>query len=352
MRLLIINYAMDRNSDVFAWQAAVARELADSCDDVLVLTEQIGEYAAAPNMQVLPLIDQQRYPLRKGARIAFINARIALLAWQHRSEVCFIHMAANWAFLAAPALRLLRLPVLMWYAHGRVTWQLRLAHQCVNRVVTSTVTAFRVPSTKVRIIGQGVDTDLFTIPAYTAERHAILYVGRISRVKRIDLMIETMEQLHRIDATLPIRLKLIGPTITDEDGAYEQYLRQQIWEHGLQNRIEFVGFVPQRAIPELYRQAWLHLNLSETGSMDKTVLEALSCGCPVLTSNPAFNELLSNYPEMYLTDVHSQAIAERIYQMYITQPYQPEALRGLICGQHDQRSYVQRILLNLQEMCA
>ena len=49
------------------------------------------------------------------------------------------------------------------------------------------------------------------------------------------------------------------------------------------NRVATV--VSQRAmgeLPAIYGSAFLHLNLSQTGSMDKTILESLACGCPTL----------------------------------------------------------------------
>jgi glycosyltransferase involved in cell wall biosynthesis len=44
-------------------------------------------------------------------------------------------------------------------------------------------------------------------------------------------------------------------------------------------------------LPDYYRRASLFINLSTTGSLDKAVLEALACECPVITTNEAFRDL-------------------------------------------------------------
>jgi glycosyltransferase involved in cell wall biosynthesis len=352
VRVLIVNYEMDDDSPVLAWQARVARELAGQVEKVVVLTERIGRRGGAPNM-VVELFG--RLPLGLPRRLglpALYNFRVARLCRDHRIDVCFIHMASDWAYYLYPALRLRNIPILLWYAHGTVSRRLRLAHACATRVVTSTPEGFRIHSNKVRVIGQGVDADLFQPPAAPlASSGEIVTVGRVSRRKRIDLLLDVMDSLRRAGSAPPLTLRVIGPLLTADDRVYQQALDAQIERLGLREQVAFTGHVPLEQLPAVYQTAWLHLSVSKTGSLDKTVLEALACGCPVLTSNEAFRELLAGYPEFVIGDERPEAIAEQILALYQRRnTYDPATLRALIVGRHDLKSFALRLVEQMREL--
>lgn len=351
MRILIINYVMDENSGVLAWQAGVARRIALLSEFVLVLTDRIGTYMPAENMIVEQLPRRPIGVPRRAGGAWLMNLPVYKLCRRFRIDVCFVHMAMGWTYLLSPCFKYLGIPVLLWYAHGTVSRQLRMAHRCAARIVTSTPEGFRLPSNKVRVIGQGIDTDLFRIPEPAAERNDLIYVGRISRRKNIELILDVMDCIRKISEDVPIRLRLIGPMLTPDDLTYDAELRSRVWAAGLQEKVEFAGFVPQEHISRCYRTAFLHINVSRTGSMDKTVIESLACGCPVITSNPAFRELLSGCPEFIIKDERPEAIAELALGMHERHGgYDPRALRGLILGKHDMFSYAEKITANLGEL--
>ena len=85
--------------------------------------------------------------------------------------------------------------------------------------------------------------------------------------------------------------------------------------------------------------------------MDKTVLEALACGCPALTSNEAFRELLAGYPEFLLHDPRPVAIADAVLDLHRRRDaYDRAALRRLVVGRHDLDGYVEKVRANLEEL--
>lgn len=351
MRLLIVNFEMDENSGVRAWQARVARELAGACEYVVVLTRQVGQFVRPENMhiEVLP-----RRPLGIPGRLGgkwMVNLQLFRLCRQYRIDACFVHMASEWVYILYPTFRLLGIPVLMWYAHGTVTGRLRLAHQCATRVVTSTPEGFRIPSRKVRLIGQGIDTDVFRPQVSAAPRRDLVTISRVSRRKRLELLLSVMKWLRKDPEGVQLRLRVVGPALNYDDLAYDRELRARVWEESLQDNVEFVGFVPHEHTPNFYGSAFLHINVSETGSMDKTVLEALSCGCPVLTSNPAFRQLLGGSPEFIIGEESPEAIARQVLDLYHhSDEYPAASLRALVVGKHDIYSYVRQVTDQLTEM--
>jgi glycosyltransferase involved in cell wall biosynthesis len=218
--------------------------------------------------------------------------------------------------------------------------------------VTSTPEGFRIKSNKVRVIGQGIDADLFQPPAARPDSSGeIVTVGRVSRRKRIDLLLAVMDALRHIDSAPPLTIRVIGPLLTDDDRLYRQALDAEVDRLGLGQRVSFAGHILQERLPIVYQTARLHLSVSNTGSLDKTLLEALACGCPVLTSNEAFRELLADYPEFVVADERPEAIAAQVLALYQRRAaYDPAALRALVVGRHDLKSFAPRLVEQMREL--
>jgi len=344
MNLLVINFMMDERHGALGWQPRVVSELAAHCDHVLVITSQVGVYVAPDNVTVETVpIRPFGIPQRLGGKWAY-NAEVIRLCRKYRIDAVFVHMAMEWSYLLQPAFRLLKVPVVVWYAHGTVTGALRRAVAAADRIVTSTPEGCRIDSDKVQVIGQGVDTDLFRIPS-TRTLTDIVYFGRVSPRKRIELLIETAARLNERGKLKDPQMKIVGPLLTPDDILYDHKMHAMLYDVGVQNHVRMLGYVPMEFSPPFYETAFLHLNLSQTGSMDKTVMEALACGCPVLTSNEAFVDLLSDFPEFTVRDERPDAIAEQIEQIYSRREvYRPEDLRALVVGKHDLATYPQRVL--------
>lgn len=355
LRLLFVTFALDSNHPSLSWQLDVARELADRVRTLTVVTSYAAQGERIPdNMDVvIPPVRPFGVPHRYGGRW-FFNLDVYRLCRKRGIDAVFIHMAKNWAYQLKPALTWLGAPVVLWYAHGTVTWSLRAAALCVDRIVTSTPDGCRLKSReKIRVIGQAIDVRSF-VPPETRNLDTVLYVGRISRRKRVDLIYEVAKSLVAMDSNVASTDTLIvGSSRTLDDLRYEYELRSRLWKEHMENSVEVSGHVPHERLPEFYKRAFVHLNVSETGSMDKSVMEALAAGCPVLTSNTAFKEILRKYPEFIIADCRPEAIAEQIGHIHERRmDYDPWELRALVTDQHSLDTYADRVLQVLMECTA
>lgn len=353
MRLLVVNFEMDRLSPSMPWSASIVDALAGSCEKVVVLTSRVGDYAPPANVVVetIPFPRLIALPPARPVLAAAANAKAWSLIRRHRLDACFVHMAAHWAWYLAPTFKALNVPVMAWYAHGAVTPELKRVLWAADRIVTSTLDGFRLSSDKVRVIGQGVDTGLFRPSAGAGARDTVVSVSRISPRKRLELLLDMMEEIGRRPGAPPVKLLVIGGPVSREDAAYDRSLREEIWRRGLEKRVTLAGYVPQARMPRLYEDAFVHLNVSATGSMDKTVLEALACGCPVITSNGAFREIFRDRPQSLLSEDGPAALADAVLAAHARRE-DPAALRALVEGRHDQKTHVARLLENLRDLAA
>lgn len=351
MRILLINFVMDRNSPVLAWQHSVASRLAAKCERLVVLTERIGACDLPDNVEVHRVPRILTTPLRMLGARWLMNVPVWNWCARERFDAAFVHMNADWAYRLAPCWRQFGIPVLLWYAHGTVTNRLRKAHEQADCVVTSSPEGFRVPSSKVRVIGQGIDTNLFTPLASRPDNATVVAIGRISRRKSVDLMLETLAWLKAHAPELPFNLRIIGPTLTKDDSAYAAELADTVQRRGLARRVSFEGPRAMGDLPAIYGSAFLHLNLSETGSIDKTILESLACGCPTLTSNTAVFPLLERFPELIVRTRTPEAIGRQICRVYeCRHSTSVSELRRLVAGHHDLGSYTDRVHGILSEL--
>jgi glycosyltransferase involved in cell wall biosynthesis len=349
MNLLIINFETDELHGALAWQAKVIKEISKHCKKVVVVTSRIGKFDTPPNVVMFQIpMRPLKIPQRIGGEWA-LNWHIYQLCRQHKVDAIFIHMAHKWAYRLYPAVLLLKIPVVIWYAHISVTQSLKWAVRCAERVITSAPGGCRIDSPKVKIIGQGIDTELFQIPKNRKPKN-ILHVGRISHRKRIDLLIDVAAVIKKRNNIPDFKLELVGPVLSPEDIKYDWQMRNSILKQDIQDCVDIVGYVPFEYLPKYYENTALHLNVCETASIEKSIAEALSAGCPVLTTNPAFKNILKDYPEFIIKDNRPEAIAEQVEHIFKHwDQYDPEKLRALIEGKHDLHSYATRVLSQIKE---
>lgn len=112
----------------------------------------------------------------------------------------------------------------------------------------------------------------------------ILYAGKLSRRRHVPELIQAFKELKSRDR-LPHKLLIVGP----------DYLRlgikQQIANSGVSESIVHVPFVDHDDMPLLYNAADLYVLPTEHEGFSFTIMEAMACGCSVVTlDHPALHE--------------------------------------------------------------
>ena len=77
----------------------------------------------------------------------------------------------------------------------------------------------------------------------------------------------------------------IPVVLTGSDKGNERYIRRVVEELGLTGQVHFLGFVPDRDMPSLYREALALAMVSYFGPANIPPLEAFALGCPVINSD-------------------------------------------------------------------
>ena len=299
MKLLMLTpkvAAKDRQGFIVSW----INKLASKVEVLHVVTLDYDRETVLPKNVTVYNLGERKIKLTK--YLYFSRIMFNLLR-KRAVDVVFCHMYAVFTFMAAPWAKPLRIPVVQWYAHGRVDLKLRIAHLIADTVVTPSRESFRIESNKVVITGHGIDTDIFR-PAEQkgrrSKKRVVLSVGRISPVKDYETLILAADILVNKKGMGNLEFIIAGGVPIPSQQKYYEKIVKLAQELGLANQVKFVGLIPHTEIVSYYQACDLFVNTSQTGSVDKSVLEAMACEKPVLTSNEAFKDVLSGNIKLLL----------------------------------------------------
>lgn len=312
-RILVLTQKVDINDDLLGFFHNWLEGLASRVDKLNVIALGVGEYHLPANVKVFSLgkiLDNGGSALINRLKYVW---NFYKYIWQLRNEydAVFVHMNVEYVFLGAKFWWLWGKKIILWYAHYQIDWRARLAFWLSDKIVTSTANACGINSQKLIITGQGIDIDKFNKiphnpPFSKGEQRGIfriLYLGRISPIKNLDLLIKIFGKLlEKIPPSPPflkggdggIFLDIVGAP-TPADGDYFKNIQKILIELRIPpDKIKFWGKTPNYKTIEFYNQADLYVNLTPTGSFDKTSLEAMACELPSLTCNQAFEEYFND----------------------------------------------------------
>jgi glycosyltransferase involved in cell wall biosynthesis len=353
LNLLVFNLAMDVSHTSLGFTTHWTNALARRSEHVSVITMTAGELALEPNVAVHSL--GKEHGFSEPRRLAEFYRLVYKILRERRIDVCFAHMAPLFAALFAPVAKARRIPILFWYA-GAGSRTMRIAHALADRAVTPTPASFNVPSDKLFVIGHGVDVHVFRPPRKTPpdyERTAIT-IGRINSKKRIDEMLVALAGV-REEHGHELRLEVTGEALTDADRSYAEGLRHRAESLGIAEAVTFAGRVPFPEVPSHYRRGSLFLNLSETHSMDKAILESMASGCVPICRNASFRALAHEHGlQSLVPDDGPQALGRSMVRALGLSPTERDRLvrrlRGIVEQEHSLDSLADKLMGHLGEL--
>ena len=340
MKLLIITQSVDKNDQNLGAFYRWWEKMAEKVESMTIICSRKGEVDLPPHVMVESLGKE-----RGVGKMRRIWKFWELFSWHYaRSDAVLFHQIPEFVVAASPFLISLKKRTVLWYAHKSVSPALTIAERLVDWVATSSPEGFRMRSKKVVYTGQAIDTEFFTPrgnPKQEAGIIRFITIGRISPVKNYELIIEACAIGKR---TWPWQwhLTVVGGPLTDTDRAYEKKIKDMVVSRGLSSHIEFVGPRPYRGIPDLLRAQDVFVNMSATGSLDKAVLEAMSCGLSVITSNEAYREIL---PERYFlrNNTSAEELSRRM-EVIAGDPRPVSTLREIVVNKHGLDSTIEKIM--------
>ncbi|MFC2052215.1 glycosyltransferase family 4 protein [Chloroflexota bacterium] len=131
-------------------------------------------------------------------------------------------------------------------------------------------------SSRVAVIRNGVNTNIFT-PKFDREGVKILFTGRLVYRKGLVDLIKSAEYICKEYPSASFTI--IG------DGPLRPTLEKMAHELHLEDNFSFLGFLPREELIHYYQNETVYVLPAYYEGLPTTVLEAMSCGMPVVATD-------------------------------------------------------------------
>ena len=279
MKLLIFTQKVDLDDTYLGFFHEWIAKLATHCESVIVVGLSIGQYDLPANVKVYSLGKES------GASRLTYMVRFFKYSWRFRRDydAVFIHQNQEYAILGGILWKCLRKRVYMWRNHyvGSILTDIAAAF-CTNVFCTSK-DSYTAKFKKTIFMPVGVDIEPTRVgQSIVRAPKSILYLGRIARSKRIEVLIDACAILKKEGTRFT--LSVYG-NASDKEQDYPVELEKKVEELDLSDRVSFYAGIPHAETAAVYAAHEAFVNLSPSGMYDKTIFEAIAGGCMILVAN-------------------------------------------------------------------
>ena len=323
MTLLVITQVVDRDDPVLGFFHQWIEELAATVDAIEVLCLREGMHALPGNVKVHSLGKE------RGERTPLVYAiRFLQILWRIRGtyQAVFVHMNQEYLLIAGWFWKIAGIPAYLWRNHVQGDWRTTLACMLAHTVFYTSSHAFVARRKNAVQMPIGIDTDMFSGQGKRIP-NTILFLGRLDTIKRLDLVLEAIALLA--SRGTEARLSVYGaPSPGQEQYAVNVRARyKHLEDRGI---VTYEGPLSHAETPGVYARHSVYVNVTPSGSFDKTIGEAMASGCLVVCANEAVREALPK--RFFIADDSSSAVADALAAALTTREDEQIAAREMARG--------------------
>src|SRR6185503_5706449 len=137
----------------------------------------------------------------------------------------------------------------------------------ISNATADEIAAHGIPRDRIEVDYAGVELERYR-PGRRSDPPTLLYLGRLKRYKRIEVVLDVLEGLP------DVVLVIVG------DGDHREALEAEIQRRGLRDRVRMHGHVDEEQKLVLLQRAWVNLTASCAEGWSLSVMEAAACGTP------------------------------------------------------------------------
>jgi len=157
------------------------------------------------------------------------------------------------------------------------------------------------------------------------KQKVVLYVGLDQSRKNLPTLIKAFGRLK--ECGLDICLLKVGRQQSDQE---RKKLLELIEELQLQEDVKFTGYVPEDDLPHVYNSADVLVFPSTYEGFGLPPLEAMACGCPVITSSAAALPEVVGDAAIMLEPYDIEGLAGKMYEVLTSQEIRKDMIsKGL-----------------------
>ena len=177
---------------------------------------------------------------------------------------------------------------------------------CLTRSDAYEVMKYGADSSKIRIVPNAVDLNMFKPSKEKSNDPLFVWVGRFVPEKGLHHLVKAIEIVVR--ECKEAKFILIG------DGPMLPLIKKVVKNSGLNDYVRFTGVMDPKSVSHFLSKATGFVFPSLKEGMPKAVLEAMACGLPIIASNiSGIDEFVTNgYDGLLVPPEDHQALGEAI----------------------------------------
>lgn len=229
----------------------------------------------------------------------------------------FSHMYDFLGVAAGILGKVYKVKTIMWYAWGLELNRFTLAElalrlndeivTCSQKMKKRYQSAYQLKQ-PIHVLGHAINTAKFKKHRVKKKEKifSIGFVGRAIPEKNIELILKAV---YKVNKKKPIRMSLVIAGV-EKNGDYLKKIRKIITKLTKNNlQFKIIENLPHEKIPNYLKTLDLYVHPALVYSIDKSPLEAISSGIPVLLSKYGYKELCKEYPQILFDpdDIYSLA---------------------------------------------
>ena len=310
MRLLICTQAIDLDDPILGFFHSWVEKISKSSATTTVVCLFKGRNTLQSQIPILSLGKEMCTTTFRKIYLFFTY----IIRARARYDAVFVHMNKEYVIMGFVLWKLMGKKIVFWYNHPIADWQARLAGMLADEIMYTSPQSYFGRVGKGLKMPVGVDVDVF-VPSLnyeSGEGQEIGYVGRVSPIKNIEIIIQAFEKCKAKLAN--VSLSIYGST-PDRDEHYLSNLKEKALKIG---RIRFEGEIEYSHLPQVYNKCWCIVNMTDDGSFDKVIFEAMACGRLVISSNSINSEMIvQKYQTMLCPTKDSQELSKAFLAIFV-----------------------------------
>ena len=279
---------------------------------------------ALKNIKLITIFNKRK---KRSKAILFLSSIIFILKHKNRIKCDLIKTNQVWGgFIAVILKKIIKSPLLIragwepylqtskynknffklfiYYINSYISYKYS-DHIIVssNHIKEFIVSTFKINSSKITIINNYIDTNIFYNKIIDTIRipNRILFVGRLSKQKNISELIKAISYTK-------FGLDIIG------DGKEKNKLINLVKKNNL--NVKFLGKIQNDKLADYYNKYRVYILPSLVEGNPKSLLEAMSCGCAVICSDvDGNNSIIKHKYNGYLTKTDKISIYNSINEI-------------------------------------
>ncbi len=290
MRLLIITQKVDQNDDILGFMHGWIAEFAKHCEQVIVICLYEGEHNLPDNVRVFSLGKEKGASKWK----YFINFYRYIWSERKNYDAVFVHMNQEYVLMGATFWFVTGKNIFMWRNHHAGSFLTDIAVAFCSKVFCTSKYSYTAQFKKTVLMPVGIDIEVFKPHLEISKTKNILFLARISPVKKPHVLIAALALLRERGTELSA--SFFGDPLP-KDILYYDALKKTVADRHFEGVIQFEKGIPNTETVRVYNAHDIFVNLSSSGMYDKTIFEAMACGTLVLASN---KNLIGEIDDMFI----------------------------------------------------